>query len=287
MLARRPEAERRLDTARDELAAAEAAAAAISARENTELADPVAYKIWQSEHDAAVAEVKRRRKLVASIEDQTAREGEQQAAAALQKRITDAKKNNELIAARMRDEGVKAAEVLLRLTRDNAQAEAETATINSLLPPDASPITSAEVLARARPAMQREEISEKKTELWVFESTGAIVGAQGDVQVASDGTGTLPSGAHGRLRIKCVRKQFRSVQYREAEPAARVEPIVTALRLPDFAGPGLLWDGPRISHPSKALAAFDQLSQANQSRPVLTELVPIDDATDKPPEGET
>jgi hypothetical protein len=278
MLAKRPEAERRLDAAREQLIAAEAAVGAIAARESSAIDDPAAYKKWQSEHGSAIVELDRIGKLLASREEQAARESKQLAATVLQDRVDKQNRANALLARRLCDEGGKATTVLLALTKEIAQAAGEDAAINAQLPPNAQPVRSAEVLARGRPPLPREEVSEKKAELWVFASTGAVVGAQGDVEVASDGRGTLRSGAQGRPRIYCVKRNFRKIQYREAEPAARVEPLVTALRLPDFAGPGLLWDGPR-THPSKAVIAFDQLSQTNP-RPVLTELVPIDDAAD-------
>jgi hypothetical protein len=274
LLAKIPEAERRLDAAREGLAAAEAAVAAIAAREKAAINDQANYDRWQRENSAAAAEVTRLGKLVASIEEQATRESEEKAAAALRERVGSQNRANQQLARRLRDEGVKASAVLLDLMHDVAKAAAEDAAINSRLGP-ADQIPSAELIARGQPFRPRENVSEKQIELWSFASTGIACANQGDVRIDADGGGSLPSGAEGRFRIRCVRRKFRKIRYREEMQPARVEPMALAARIPRFDGPGLLWDGPRISHPSRALEIFDQLSQVVPNDDLLTELVPV------------
>jgi hypothetical protein len=277
LLAKIPEAERRLEAARERLAAAEAAAAAIEAREETAINDQATYDKWQREHSAAAAEVVRNKKLVASIEDQAARESKEKAAAALREDVDAQNRANQLLARRLCDEGAKAAAVLTGLMHDVAKAAAQDAAINSRLGP-AEQIPSAEWIARGQPFRPRENVGEKRLEMWVFSSTGVAIPHQGDVRIDADGTGSLPSGAKGSFRIRCVKRKFRKIQYREEKQPARIEPMVMAARIPRFDGPGLLWDGPRISHPSRALEIFDQLSQVSTTKDdLLTELVPVGD----------
>jgi hypothetical protein len=282
MLAKRPEIERRLDAAREQLRSAEATVAAIAAREEAAISDQADYDKWRTAHSAAVAEVGRIRKLVAAIEDQVMRESKQKAAAALQDRVEAQNRANQLLARRLREEGGRASAVLLDLMHDVAKAAAQDAAINSRLGP-AEQIPGAELIARGQPFRPRENVGEKLLEMWVFASTGVAVPHQSDVRVDGDGIGSLPSGAGGRFRIKCVKRKFRKIQYREEQQPARIEPIVTAARIPRFDGPGVIWDGPKIAHPSRAFEIFDQLSKVSPKDDLLTELVPVGSW---PPAGE-
>jgi hypothetical protein len=278
LLAKVPEAERRIEAARERLAAAEAAVTAIAAREETAINDPATYDKWQREHFAAAAEVTRIGKLVASFEEQATRESKEKGAAAFRERVDAQNRANQLLARRLCDEGAKAAAVLRDLMHDVARAATADAAINASLGP-ADQIPSAELIARGQPFRARENVSEKRLEMWVFSSTGVACPNQSDVRVEADGTGSLPSGAQGSFRIRCVKRKFRKIQYREEKQPTRIEPRVMAARIPRFDGPGLLWDGPRISHPSRALEIFDQLSQVSTTMEddILTELVPVGD----------
>jgi hypothetical protein len=154
--------------------------------------------------------------------------------------------------------------------------------VNAVLPAGVEPVTEADFLALGRPGIRRENVSEKTVELWVYERTGHLIGNQDAVTETADGKGFLVpgTGAAAMLGASCVRRRYRSVSYRPAEPPIDPVPFHASLRLPDCDGPATGFDGSRLV--IEAVAALDidanpsVRAEKGMRRPVQTELIPAE-----------
>jgi hypothetical protein len=262
------------DSARQDLAAAQAALDEILARELESTDSPATFAAWRAERDTAIAETDRLTKLAARLEAAAGEDERSAEAAEMQKRADAQRRANEALARRIREEGAVAIEKLLELAREVAAAAMADAALNAKLPDDGGKIVSADMLARQRRPAQRENISEKAATLWVFASNGNVVGAQGDVVPTGDGSvGFLRGSQEHRTRV--VRRKFKSVTYLEAESRQPHIPFFAALRLPSPDGPGLAFN-PREG--LSAAAAIEILKHRPESaaRETLTELIPVE-----------
>ena len=275
MLAKTPKSDGPLDldAVRRELADAQAKLNAILARELASTDTAAAFNAWRAERDAAIAEVERLSKLIERLDSAANVDAIREQQAALQKRVDVQRKSNDVLARRIREEGRPAIEKLLELVRDVAAAAIVDAELNAKLPDDAERIQSADMLARYRPPAPREDISEKEIELWVFASNGNLVGAQDDVIGLSDGSGYLLGSQH---RTHCVRRKYRSIEYREAEARQPFNSLYEALRLPNVDGPGTAWRPRERMSPSAALEVLKRRSSNGTKRQIFTELTPVE-----------
>ena len=269
-----------LASSRQEIAAARAALDEILSRELEATDSPATFAAWRAERDAAIPEIDRLTKLVIRLETAVGEDERQAQAAALAKSADAQRRANEALARRIREEGGPAIEKLLELARDVATAEMVTAAVNAKMAENAEKIASADVIARHRPPLPRETVSEKTVALWVFAATGNVIGNQGDVTPTGDGsTGFIRGSQHHKTRV--VRRKFKSVVYVEAASHEPLVPFFSALRLPSPDGPGLVWN-PRSD--LSAVAALEVLSRRSEAaeRATLTELVPVEPFAPQP-----
>ena len=134
----------------------------------------------------------------------------------------------------------------------------------------------ADHIARHRDPAPRKNLEETAVDLWVFESTGALVGDQDCVVELSNGRGTIPATEHSLTNKPVVRKRFRQVRYLAAGHREYADPLGSVLRLPRFDAPGTIFDQGRKAEPAR--------------RKELMELIPVPDAPAKParsPDGRT
>jgi hypothetical protein len=176
------------------------------------------------------------------------------------------------VAQRM--EGAKLAAALKALARDVAASQVETAAINKLLPDGTPHLMDANNLARGRPAIPRENISEKTLQLWCRATDGGSMGDQDAVVETDAGKGHLVTNG---MRIDCVRREFRSVQYHPEVWSEIPEPLHALLRLPNFDRPFVDFDGQFMVEEHVAQVNLDPpKSEAKTRRPTQTELIPVE-----------
>jgi hypothetical protein len=272
MFGRKSEIEKRLDAAKLDVAAARTKLSAIDAREVEALADSAAFATWSAERKQAATEVDRLERLTTALASNEEDRKRHEVEAALQKRVDAAKKNNAAVAERMRMDGAKLAAALKALARDVAASQVETAAINKLLPDGTPHLIDANNLARGRPAIPRENISEKTLQLWCRATDGGLMGDQDAVVEADAGKGHLVTNG---MRIDCVRREFRSVQYHPEIWSEIPEPLHALLRLPNFDRPFVDFDGQFMVEKAVAELNLDPPKADKKARrPVQTELIP-------------
>jgi hypothetical protein len=273
MLAKRPEIERRLEAAREELTAAEAAAAAISATEAESIITSEAHFAWRAKRDTANGEVERLGKLIRAIELEAESALLAKAEAKLRGRHADKLKMNSDLADRIRRDLAKANAILLSLLRDVAVSAAEDQMINATIPDDLEPLMTAEFLARGRSALPRKEIGRERVWLWTRVHGGHLIGDQDAVEDRGGGEGMLKSGLS---TFPCVKALFEQVTYHPAEPMERIQPV-WHMKIPHSDGPGFAFDGSRFADPRAALAALDYAARAKATteRPIEIELTAV------------
>jgi hypothetical protein len=274
MFGRKSDTEKKTDAAKVDLAAARAKLAAIDAREVEALADSAAFATWSAERKQAATEVDRLERLTTALASNEEDRKRHEVEAALQKRVDAAKKNNAAVAERMRTEGAKLAAALKALARDVAASQVETAAINKLLPDGRPHLIDANNLARGRPAIPRENISEKTLQLWCRATDGGLLGDQDAVVEADAGKGHLVTNG---MRIDCVRREFRSVQYHPEIWSEIPEPLHALLRLPNFDRPFVDFDGQFMVEEHVAqVDLHPPKSETKTRRPIQTELIPVE-----------
>lgn len=267
-------ARKKVDAARMDLAQAEAKLQAARARENEAIDTPGMYEAWRRECADAAAEVERCSKLLEREEAQ-AEESERAERRAARRRAADAQnKANAALARRTMVEGRAAVETLLALLQEHAKAQVLDTRLNAQMDADEEKIVSADTLARFRAPLPREDVSETRVTLWVFEATGAVIGDQDAVREIGEGVGKLNTGRNG-YETTCVKREFRQVEYREAEPRQQLQPLFSALRIPHVDRPGWAWNAREHIAASAVLDALERRDHESE-RPVLTELIPVE-----------
>src|SRR5262249_46473494 len=149
---------------------------------------------------------------------------------------------------------------------------------NRNLPEGEAPIIGADVIARGKPALPRVDVESQAIDLWVFEATGQVVGDQGAVKLIAGQNsehGVIQSSSPEVHGIHCRRPRYRLVTSHPAAPAVVPRPIFRDLRLPQFDGPGVVWDPDRDVRSDGVVTFVDD--RATDWRPLQTEMVPADD----------
>jgi hypothetical protein len=272
LFGRKSEIEKRLDAAKLDLAAARAKLAAIDAKEGDALASGTAFAAWSEERKAAATEVDRLERLIAALVVGGEAARQHDADEAFRKRVDVAKKTNEALAERMKTDGVRLAAELKALVRDVAASQIETAAINRIRPDGSPMLQDANNLARGRAAIPRENISEKTIDLWCRATDGGLLGDQDAVvPVDNQRTGHL---FVNNIRVDCVRRAFRSVQYHPTEWSEIPEPLHSVTRLPNFDRQGVDFDGQFMVEQHVAALNLDApKAEKKARRPVQTELI--------------
>jgi len=274
LFGRKTEIEKRLAATRNELTTAQAKLAAIDANETEALLNGATYSAWRAERGDAATEVDRLTHLIAVLEagDEAARQHDVDEA--FRKRVDAARKNNAVIAERMRTEGAKLATALKALARDVAASQVETDAINRVRPDGTPALQDANNLARGRAAIPRENISEKTIDLWCRATDGGLLGDQDAIVPVDSRTGHL---FVNNMRVDCVRREFRSVQYHPEIWSEIPENFHSTLRLPNFDRQGVDFDGQRMVEEHVAALNLDAPKAETKSRrPVQTELIPLE-----------
>jgi hypothetical protein len=274
MLAKRPEIERRLEAAREQLAAAEAARDAIAASEPEAIGTAEAHAAWRAKRDNANGEVERLGKVLRAIEEEVENVNLAEAEANLRRRHAEKLKLNTALAKRTQADIARANAILLPLLRDVAASTAEDQAISAALSKlelDLEPVVPAELLARGKPALPRKQIAQERVWLWTKASDRFLIGDQDSVEDRGGGKGMLKAGMS---IFPCIKSLFEKVTY---HPAKRPEQPVPLwhMKLPASDGPGFVFDGSRFTDPRAVIAALDQATKAETGRPVEIELRPI------------
>src|SRR5947208_2164089 len=101
MLAPRPELERKIEAAREALAAAEEASIAIAEVETEALETKKGHEAWRAKRDAAGAEIDRLVKLICALEMEAASSGRIENEEELRRRHRDKLESNKKLAVRI------------------------------------------------------------------------------------------------------------------------------------------------------------------------------------------
>jgi uncharacterized protein YijF (DUF1287 family) len=107
MFGKKSDSDKKLDAAKVDLAAANAKLQKVIAAEDAAANSSDMYAQWRSARDDADADVRRLEKLIATIQAGAQALREHEAAEAMNKRIAAARKQNEAVAARLKDDGVR------------------------------------------------------------------------------------------------------------------------------------------------------------------------------------
>jgi len=254
--------EKQLAAARGDVEAAQARLDAVAAGETDASATPERYAQWRDERGAADIELQRVTRRYASLEADLAQQRQADIDRVLQKDIDDRRRGVEALAERMRTDGIRLTREMLKLVRDASALDVEIAAFNRTLPPGYAPLPSPNYVVRSTPTVPREIVSTKEIELWVFEANGSVIGDQDRVQSDDGIAGVI---AINRTDHRpCVKRKFVSVSYYPPEPAQIPEPLHRFLRLPNFDGYGLAFDGERLL--TEHVAAMDLVPARPESR---------------------
>ncbi|MDH2341507.1 hypothetical protein [Bradyrhizobium sp. SSUT77] len=259
-----------------DLYAARAQLGLIDARKTAAQADSAAFARWSAERNAAALEVDRQAGLIETheTEAETARRADADAAA--RREIAAARKAAANLADRIRTDGTRIITELLQLTQDCARQSLAAKALNEALPEGEPPVPVADIVARDFGAEPRKDIRSREVDLWVAETTGAIIGDQNAV-ASGDGLHGQVHVFGGSMRWKCLKRRFREVEFHPSAAADWPGDLSSLIRLPRLDGPGFVFDGARLI--PEAVADLDVAAtlapRKRQPRSTQVELIPI------------
>lgn len=253
-----------LEQARIDLNAITQDLLALDAAKAEALKSSKAYAEWRAAVDTKTLERERLEGVVSATEAEIERTAQAEAANALRSRRAALEKQSAELARRIADEGSRAAAALVKLAEE-AKANSEAVELLNRELPDSDQLMTADFRARHRDPAPRQNLEETTVDLWVFESSGELVGDPDDVRQLSYERGVIPGA---QRNIPVIRKRFRQTRYLEPGEREHADPLGSILRLPRFDSPELLFDRGRAIEPS--------------SRRELVELIPAPDAPAKP-----
>jgi len=259
-----------LKSVEKDLAAVQTRSEQLAAAEDEARSSADAYAAWRASRAAVDVEIERLTALAASLEEPARLERERNAIEAARKRHAEKVKSNAELAKRTQDEIAKMNAIMLPLLRDLAASQAEDQFLNASLPNGLDPLIPAEFLARGRPGLPRKEIARERVWLWTKLHGGHLIGDQDAVEDRGGGNGMLQAGVS---TFPCVKALFEQTTYSPTEPMERPQ---TLLRMQLFQGdgPGLAYDGTRLTDPRAVLSALDYATRprATAERPIEIEL---------------
>lgn len=264
-----------LQSAKEQLAAAEAAVEALKAEEASSLDSDESFNSFTRRQKLAAREVERLTKVVRDIEvavddDLAARE-----LAAFEERYAAVRARNLELIERLivfRDE---VAPEILRLVADLARDQEDVDDVNRLVPRNRR-IRDADGAVRDRPSEEAEEISSEDIELWCF-STGQALPEQQQRYVVVDehGNGTI-AASFGKKGTPCHRRKFRRIVKVSFRPASDALPLWRSLVLPRLDRIDIpLCDLRRAVAPWQALQLLAQ-ERREPPRDTTVEMIPLD-----------
>jgi hypothetical protein len=130
-VSKKTDVKQQLDSARADLAAAQATLNAVLERELASTDTAASFDAWRRERDSAVSEVERLSKRIERLESAANDEAVNAQQAALRKRVDAQRQANQMLAQRIREEGGLAIQTLLKLAHDVAAAEIVDAELNA------------------------------------------------------------------------------------------------------------------------------------------------------------
>jgi hypothetical protein len=257
--------EKQIEQTRADLDSINSRLTTLDAQRADALKTSAAFAKWRLAHEEAELERERLELLVDKLVADLEREKSDAARFALEARRAELEQESAALARRIVEEGTAAAEVLMRLA-EQARANAESIErFNRELGDEDAPLFSADHLARHRAPEPRQDIAEDVVDLWVFESSGELVGDPDSVIEREYAKGIILSPMRN---IPVERRRFRQVSYLEAGAFEWIKPLGEVLRLPNFNAPGMMFDRGQRVEPSQ--------------RRELVELIPAPDAPAKP-----
>jgi hypothetical protein len=262
-----------LDQAHADLVTIEAELNALTAAKSVAIHNAASFAQWKADYNLKQAERERLTALIEALKPEVALIESEEAEAALRKRYAAKVTANAKLAARIKADLAKANGILLALVRDVAEAAAEDSEVNAALPDDLAPLIPAGIIARGRPGLERQELEKTRVWLWVNARNGALIGDQDQVIDRGDGRGRIGEGSY---TVNCTSALFEQIEYHPAEPAQRPRDMWQML-LPQPDGPGVAFDGTKLSYPSEVLGALASAERANEprERPIEIELRPV------------
>ncbi|MBR0907022.1 hypothetical protein [Bradyrhizobium liaoningense] len=234
--------EKQLEQARIDLDAANKDLRALDAAKAEALKSSKAYAEWRAAVDTKTLERERLESVVSTTEAEVERAAQVDAANALRKRRAGLEKASAELAQRITREGAAAAAVLVELAELAKENSDMVEALNRELP-DSDRLMTGDFRARHRDPAPRQNLEETTVDLWVFESSGDLVGDQDAVRELSYERGVIPGA---QRNIPVLRKRFRQIRYLEPGDREHAEPLSSVLRLPRFDAPGLLFDRGRV-----------------------------------------
>lgn len=267
--------DKRITSARNDLETAYRKLSALLAREGVASASADRWAQWETERDAAQAEVARCGARVQHLEaaaEATKREAE---FAEISKQAEVCRAENVAIKDRFRTEGAKLTTGLMLLARDAAAATLEAQRLNAILPPGVAPIEIGDFAARDTLCLPRHDIATTEQVLWVTAS-GDPVGDQASVVTnRDDDTGYV--AINRSMGFACFKRKFRSTTYHPALAADHPNFFFKLLRLPFVDRPGAVFDGAFELAENVAVMPVEPPPLPKPStRPVMVELTPLD-----------
>jgi hypothetical protein len=271
--------DRQLAAARRDLDAARQKLDAILARQDAAEASADKWDQWTVARDAAASDVARLTSLVGRLEAAAEAARAHDQAEATRKRLAAARKSADDLAKRIRDDGARIATELLQLAKDAAAQSLEAKRLNQNLPEGEAPVRAADILARDAGAAPREDLRSREVELWVIAGTGDIVGNQSAVASTDGITGQLDA-PFSSMRPRCLKRRFREIEHHPAEFLDWPGDLFSLVKLPHFAGPGLLFDGSTTIIEQVAALDVDAIGMPvkKPKRPTQIKLIPVDPA---------
>lgn len=269
------ENEEALNAARRDLEVAVASVEAIATEEAAALESQSSYSSWREQRDAAASEIDRLGRLIASLEERVSSQRAADSSDALLKRAAAARVANVALAERIRTDGAQLSAQLLGLVKEAAASRVEADAINALLPDGVPRVVEANWLARRQMAQQRQIIDEKLEFLWVYQTTGELVGDQAGVVPQGGNSGFYRDDSG--FSQDCVQRQFKTTSfYPAAANADYAEPLHLALRLPHFDRPGVAFSGEGRTHEHVARSGLLRTPvQNHNTRQPHVERVPV------------
>jgi hypothetical protein len=157
--------------------------------------------------------------------------------------------------------------------RDVAKTTTDTMALNANLPDGEPPIGIADFLARDTAVLPRVDLKTDELDLWVLRDSGGLVGNQDAVTAIDDDTGFFSAN---HMRFNCAKRRFRSTTFHPAQVSDHPGHLFALVRLPNFDGPGVAFDGAYMTIEQIAALNLDPPKTEKKSRrPVQTELTPI------------
>jgi hypothetical protein len=263
-----------LTAARQQLAAAEAAAEALKGEEATSLESDESFNSFTRRQKLAAREVERLTKVVRDIEVAIDDELAQRELAVFEARYAAVKaRNHELIhrLVAFRDE---VAPALLKLVADLARDQEDVDDVNRFVSWERI-IRDADGAVRDRPSQQEEVISTEVIELWCIQGRPLPEAQQSYVVVDEHGNGSIAAN-FGRKGIPCHLRKFRRVVKVLFRPASDAVPLWRSLVLPRLDRiDAPICDLRRAVVPWQALQLLAQ-ERREPPRDTAIEMIPLD-----------